>query len=73
MDSPKHVNEFTFLFNQNYGKICGINVKEDNNSFQLAGNIGRVTISTSAAGRGMDIKPQKETLSIGDYMLLFLF
>ena len=55
MDSLKHVNEFTFLFNQNYGKICGINLKEDNNSFQLAGNIGRVTISTSAAGRGMDI------------------
>ncbi len=73
MDSLKHVNEFTFLFNQNYGKICGINLKEDNNSFKLAGNIGRVTISTSAAGRGMDIKPQKETLDIGGLHVIIPF
>ena len=73
MDSPKHVNEFLFLYNNCYGKICGINLKEDNESFKYAGNIGRVTISTSAAGRGMDIKPDKETLNVGGLHVIIPF
>ena len=73
MDSVKHVNKFIKLYPGNYGTICGIDLQEDNKSFLYSGNIGRVTISTSAAGRGMNIKPQKETLDIGGLHVILPF
>ena len=69
LDSPKRVNEFiNFLFNYiniKCNTIQGINAENDNESLQKAGETKQITIATSAAGRGMDIKLSKESINSG--------
>ena len=46
--------------------IQGINVREDRNSIRNAGQSGRITVSTIAAGRGTDIKLDEVSINAGE-------
>lgn len=56
MDSISNVLDFCRVTSFNVNTIMGVNPKQDKTSMGVAGRSGMVTIATSAAGRGMDIK-----------------
>ena len=64
LDSPNRVDELSKMFSE-CGKIKGLNPAEDRKSIAIAGKSKQVTIATSAAGRGMDIKLCEESLAAG--------
>ena len=75
-DSPKRVNEFIVYllqFNIECLTIQGINGKDDNENLKKAGEFRQITIATSAAGRGMDIKLSKESLKAGGLHVIIPF
>jgi hypothetical protein len=72
LDSPKHVEEFSNYIS-NCKKIQGLNAKEDKEAIEKAGESSSITIATSAAGRGMDIKPSKESLKNGGLHVIIPF
>lgn len=53
--------------------IKGINPTSDENSRNVAGQAGTITIATSAAGRGVDIKLSKESLNNGGLHVIIPF
>ena len=74
LDSPKHVEEFvSYIGDDICLTIKGINASEDRKAIQKAGESGSITIATSAAGRGMDIKPSKESLKAGGLHVIIPF
>ena len=50
---------------QNTQKIIAVDPASDRESIRNAGNLETVTIATSAAGRGVDIKLSQESLTVG--------
>ena len=63
MDSPLHVNEFANLLQLPCGIISGIDLKSDNESIKIAGERRQITIATSAGGRGIDLKLNKDSIN----------
>ena len=74
MDCIKNVDDFVSQTNiQNISKIKGIDPIEDENSRNIAGQEKKVTIATSAAGRGVDIKLSKIALKNGGLHVIIPF
>ena len=71
------VNEFvTYLLHYLDIKVMtiqGINAKDDNLALKKAGEFKQVTIATSAAGRGMDIKLTTESIKAGGLHVIIPF
>ena len=78
MDSNKNVRIFINNYlkqnkNINYGIIEGFDVNVDKKSLKVSGRRGQVTIATSAGGRGMDIKLEKESIDSGGLHVIIPF
>ena len=77
LNSPMRVNEFvTYLLHYLDIKVMtiqGINAKDDNIALKKAGEFKQVTIATSAAGRGMDIKLTTESIKAGGLHVIIPF
>ena len=76
LDSPKRVEQLVkYLSNLNIesSTIQGINGKDDNVSLEKAGESKQITIATSAAGRGMDIKLSKDSIKAGGLHVIIPF
>ena len=76
MDSPLHVDEFANLLNLHdlqFGKISGIDLKSDKDSIKIAGESRRITIATSAGGRGIDIKLNNDSIKAGGLHVIIPF
>ena len=73
MDSPLHVNEFANLLQLPCGIISGIDLKSDNESIKIAGESRQITIATSAGGRGIDVKLNKDSINAGGLHVIIPF
>ena len=65
MDSISRVHEFCKAAGLKANTIEGTNPQKDRAAIALAGKARQITIATSAAGRGMDIKLCKESIAAG--------
>ena len=76
LDSIDRVDKFVhYLFNFGIesSTIQGKNAEKDNISLEKAGESGQITIATSAAGRGMDIKLSKDSIKAGGLHVIIPF
>jgi hypothetical protein len=77
LDSPKRVDELVTYLKNYIGVECstikGIKAEVDNVALKKAGEFKQITIATSAAGRGMDIKLSKESLKAGGLHVIIPF
>ena len=74
MDNIRNVDEYVLQSPlKNISTIKGINPDEDEKSRNIAGQEGKVTIATSAAGRGVDIKLSKISLKNGGLHVIIPF
>jgi hypothetical protein len=62
---PREVDEFANIYFPHAGRIKGLDPSEDRPSIQVAGESGRITIATPAAGRGTDITPDSRAKAAG--------
>ena len=65
LDSINATNEMKGKYLKDANLIQGINVQNDRRSIRNAGKSGTITVSTIAAGRGTDIKLDKESIKAG--------
>ena len=65
LDSINATNEMKEKHLKDANLIQGINVQNDRRSIRNAGKSGTITVSTIAAGRGTDIKLDKESIKAG--------
>ena len=65
MDSISRVHEFCVASGLNANTIEGTNPSRDREAIKVAGKAKQITIATSAAGRGMDIKLSEEAKKAG--------
>lgn len=65
LDSINATNEIKEKYLKNANLIQGINVQSDRLSIRNAGKSGVITVSTIAAGRGTDIKLDKDSIKAG--------
>ena len=65
LDSINATNEMKEKYLKDANLIQGINVQNDRRSIRNAGKSGTITVSTIAAGRGTDIKLDKESIKAG--------
>ena len=65
MDSIQRVHEFCMAAGLNANTIEGTNPSRDREAIKVAGKAKQITIATSAAGRGMDIKLSEEAKKAG--------
>ena len=78
MDSNKSVRIFIDNYlkaknNISYGIIEGLDVSVDKKSLKVSGKSRQVTIATSAGGRGIDIKLEKESIYSGGLHVIIPF
>ena len=73
MNNILSVEDFVSQSFLNVNTIKGINPINDENSRNVAGQPGTVTIATSAAGRGVDIELTKESLNNGGLHVIIPF
>ena len=73
MNNILSVEDFVSQSFLNVNTIKGINPSSDENSRNVAGQAGTITIATSAAGRGVDIKLSKESLNNGGLHVIIPF
>ena len=75
MNNIRNVDEYVLQspFKDKISTIKGIEPEEDENSRNIAGQEGKVTIATSAAGRGVDIKLSKKALKNGGLHVIIPF
>ena len=65
MDSIQNVHLFCMASGLAANTIEGVNPSKDRAAIKVAGNSRQVTIATSAAGRGMDIKLSSDAKKAG--------
>ncbi len=74
MDNIRNVDDFVSQSSfRNINTIKGIKPEEDEKSREEAGKERKITIATSAAGRGVDIKLSKESLRKGGLHVIIPF
>jgi len=75
MNNIRNVDEYVLQspFKDKISTIKGIEPEEDENSRNIAGQEGKITIATSAAGRGVDIKLSKNSLKNGGLHVIIPF
>jgi len=77
LDSPRRVKEIVQYLHYYLKVECltiqGINAENDNKALKKAGEFKQITIATSAAGRGMDIKLSEESIKAGGLHVIIPF
>ena len=67
------MKQFIQLVNFKFRTIEGVNIKQDKITLESAGQSKQITLATSAAGRGMDIKLSEEALKSGGLHVIIPF